>query len=153
MPDEMKSNFQLPPINQIGFVVKDIHKAVEHFTKIGLGPFKIFPDLDVQGFTYNGKPAPHRLRLAFRYGNPQLELIQTLEGESPNTDFLKKNGEGISHFGYTVDMDEFDRILAELAKAGVKPIFQRIEPERSIVYLNADKIGGIMIELTGFKKA
>jgi len=153
MSDENKSSFQLPPIAQIGFVVKDINKAVEHYTKIGLGPFKIFPELDVQGFTYHGKPAPHRLKLAFKFGTPQIELIQTLEGETPNTDFLKKNGEGISHLGFHVDLNDFDEILAELARAGIEPVFHRLNPERPIAYLNTDEIGGAMIELIGVKKA
>jgi catechol 2,3-dioxygenase-like lactoylglutathione lyase family enzyme len=154
MSDEKKSELQqLSRINQIGIVVKDVEKAAEHYTKIGLGPFNIFPKaMDVPGFVYHGKPTSFRARLAFNTGTPQIELIQCGDGEWPNSDFLKKNCEGISHFGYNVDQDDFDKILAELAKAGVKPIFQRIEPNMSVAYLDTDKIGGVMIELIGVKK-
>lgn len=151
MPSEKKSTFQLPPIDHIGLVVKDVDKTAEHYTKIGLGPFHIF-EADVKGFVYQERQASHRLKIASGSGRPRIEMTQVLEGETPNADFLQKKGEGISHLGFHVDAKDFDKVLAELAEAGVEPVFHRLNQGRPIAYLNTDKIGGVMIELIGVKK-
>jgi methylmalonyl-CoA/ethylmalonyl-CoA epimerase len=144
-------NFQLPQISQVGVVVHDVDKTAEYYTKLGIGPFDVL-EVKMDGFTYKGKPAPHKVKFGFSRGTPQIELIESIEGETPNSDFLKERGEGISHFQFKVDMDEYNAILAEWAKEGVEPIFYRNDPETSIAYLNTDRIGGVMIELIGVKE-
>lgn len=148
MSREKRCRMQLSPISQVGLVVKDVDKTVEFYTKIGLGPFDIF-EMQPDGFVHSGKPTPHRVKLGFSRGTPQIELIETIEGETTNSRFLKEKGEGITHFQYRVDLDEYDAILTELAKEGAEPIFYRNKPEMRITYLNTDKIGGVMIELVG----
>ncbi len=143
-----EDTIQLPPIAQVGVVVNSVDKAVKHYTRLGLGPFHVM-DVEVDGFIYKGQPAPHKLRLGLSAGNPQIELIETLEGETPNTDFLKKRGEGVSHYAFNVSLEEYDAILTAWAKKGIRPIFYRNEPERRIAYFNTNKIGGVMTELVG----
>ena len=144
-------NPKLPPISQIGVVVHDIEKAVDFYTRLGLGPFDVL-ELEMDGFIYRDKPTPQKMKLGFSRGTPQIELIETIDGESPNSDFLKKRGEGISHFQFQVDLAEYDAILAIWAEEGVEPIFYRDDPEGRIAYMNTDKTGGVMIELIGTKK-
>ncbi len=139
---------ELPPVAQVGVVVKSVDKAVAHYTRLGLGPFHVM-EVEVEGFTYKGKPAPHKLKLGLSMGNPQIELIETLEGETPNTDFLKKRGEGVSHYGFNVSLEKYEEILAAWAKRGIRPIFYRNEPDRRIAYLNTNRTGGVMTELVG----
>lgn len=146
-----ESKINLPPISQIGIVVHDVDKAVDFYTRLGLGPFDVL-ELEMDGFIYKGKPAPHKMKMGFSRGTPQIELIEAIEGDNPNSDFLKKRGEGISHFQYQVDMDEYEAILSAWAKEGVEPIFYRNDSETSIAYMNTDNVGGVMIELIGIKK-
>lgn len=150
--DESESQevIQLPPIAQVGVVVHDVDKAVAHYTQLGLGPFHVM-EVEVDGFIYRGTVAPHKLKIGLSPGNPQIELIETLEGRTPNTDFLKLRGEGISHYGFNVSMEEYEAILAAWAKRGISPIFYRDEPNRRIAYLNTDRTGGVMTELVGTK--
>lgn len=141
---------ELPPIAQVGVVVNDVDKAVKHYTQLGLGPFNVM-EVEVDGFIYKGKPAPHKLKLGMSTKSPQIELIETLEGETPNTDFLREHGEGVSHYAFNVSLEEYEAILAAWAKRGIQPIFYRDEPDRKIAYLNTDGVGGIMTELVGTK--
>ncbi len=106
-------------------------------------------EVEVDGFIYKGKPAPHKLKLGLSTENPQIELIEALEGETPNTDFLRIRGEGVSQYGFNVSLEEYDAILVAWAKKGIRPIFYRNESNRRIAYLNTDKIGGVMTELVG----
>lgn len=146
-----ESKFQLPPMHHIGLVVKDVDKAVEHYTKIGLGPFQVF-EREFPDFIYQGRPTYLRTKFGFNAGPPRIELLEEREGETPNADFLRKKGEGIVHLGFFVDVNDFEGMLANLKREGFNPVFQRTSAEQPVAYLNTDEIGGVMIELIGEKK-
>jgi 4-hydroxyphenylpyruvate dioxygenase-like putative hemolysin len=102
-------------------------------------------------------------------GSVFIELVQVLEGETPHTEFLREKGEGIQHVAFLVrDLDE---TLNELAKSDVEPVMRYrllldtpadrdVQPaiskrprlELNEVYLNSDKVGGVMIQLMEFKQ-
>ena len=43
MSADQKSSINLPPVEQIGFVVKDIDEATEYYSStFGWGPFQVF---------------------------------------------------------------------------------------------------------------
>ena len=151
MADNQKIEGILPAAAQLGIIVKDIEKAADFYTKLGLGPFHIM-DADVEGFTYKGKDAPHKVRLGYNRSNPHIELVQPVSGDTPNSDFLKEKGEGISHLAFNIDFDEFDNVLAALEKEGVKPIFYRYTDDGKYAYVDADQTGGLMFELMAPKK-
>ncbi len=69
-----ESKFWLPPLSQIGVVVLDVDKTAGYYTKLGLGPFDVL-EIEMGGFIYKGKPAPHKMKLGFSRGTPQIELI------------------------------------------------------------------------------
>ena len=53
-------------VDQIGFVVPDVHKAIDFFkNKLGVPEFLFIEKPELQEETYLGKPAPLRLHLAF----------------------------------------------------------------------------------------
>jgi len=143
---------KLPPVEQIGIVVKDIDKAIDYYSStFGLGPFEI-REVKQDGFTYKGKRGSSRLKLAFAKSGPiEIELIQVLEGETPHTEFLKEKGEGLQHLRFRVD--DLDKTLADLAKVGIHPIYhQRVAPGIAFAYINSDQIGGVMFELFEYKR-
>ena len=149
---EQESRVKLPPVDQIGIVVKDMDKAIEYYQSIfGWGPFSVM-ETELNGFTYRGKTGDCRLKLAMgNSGSMEIELIQVLEGETPHSEFLREKGEGIQHLRCCVD--DLDSILAELAKDGIEPVFHHSFPEMGVAfaYLNSDKIGGVMLELLQIK--
>lgn len=139
---------RLPPVDQIGIVVKDMDRAIEYYgANFGWGPFRV-QEREIKGFTYRGKIGNCRLKMALARSGPiEIELIQVLEGETPHTEFLREKGEGVQHLRCCVD--DLDKMLAELAKEGIEPVFHQSLPQFGVswAYLNSDKVGGVMLEL------
>ena len=141
----------LPPVSQVGIVVRDIEKATEYYTAtFGIGPFSI-REVDMDGVMLRGKPVSTKIKAAFAQSGPlQIEFIQPVEGENIYTEFLASKGEGLHHLGFRVD--DMEGMLAALAKEGIEPVFHRNYGFFAFAYLNTDKIGGVMFELLWSKK-
>ncbi|MFO8010233.1 MAG: VOC family protein [Dehalococcoidia bacterium] len=142
----------LPPVEQLGFVVSDMKTAVEHFRSIlGCGPFTVY-EHELKGVLFKGEPSDCRLRMATAYsGDIEIELIEVLEGETPHTEFLRENGEGLQHVRFRVG--NLEEMLGRFADAGIVPVWQHNFPEYgvSFAYLNTDSVGGVMFELIEIK--
>jgi 4-hydroxyphenylpyruvate dioxygenase-like putative hemolysin len=153
MAEQQEPRVKLPPVQQVGIVVKDMDRAIEYYSSnFGWGPFQV-REVKIEGFTYRGKTGSCRHKVAFAQSGPiQIELIQVLEGETPHTEFLREKGEGLQHLAFRVE--DLDGILAELAKEGITPIFHHsfLNLGIAFAYLNTDKIGGVMFELLEMKK-
>ena len=79
----------LPPIAQIGHVVRDLHATVARYEPL-YGPFW-FMDGSVTGANYRGRIADVVLDIAFgRSGDLEIELIQWKSGESPHREFIER---------------------------------------------------------------
>ena len=136
-------------ISQIGVVVRGLDEAMRHCEALGVGPFEstqgAAPILNRHVY---GKPASdvkNRIGIA-KLGPVEIELVQPFTGKSVQREFLEKHGEGINHLGFLVD-----DIEAETAKLLAKG-FQVISSGKTMaggafVYLDTDKVGGIMFEL------
>ena len=139
---------KLPPMEQIGIVVEDIDRAIEYYSSVfGWGPFEVMDSGSIP-YTLRGQVNKAHLKLAFARSGPlEIELIQVLEGETPHTESLKQRGEGIHHLRFHVD--DLDSMLVELAKDGIKPVWEHKFPQLGIsfAYLDSDQIGGVMFEL------
>jgi methylmalonyl-CoA/ethylmalonyl-CoA epimerase len=138
---------RLPPVEQIGIVVRDVDQAVEYFTfTFGWGPFKV-REGEQKGFTYDGRTGDCRLKTACaRSGNVEIELIQVLEGETPHSDFLRRHGEGMQHLRFRVD--DCDATIAALAEAGVEALWsQKFPGIAAFAYMKTDKTSGMTVEL------
>lgn len=152
MSAQQRPRVNLPPLEHVGIVVKDMDRAIEYYSStFGLGPFEV-QEREAKGVTYKGQIGSFRLKLAFAQSGPiNIELIQVLQGETPHTEFLREKGEGIQHLGFRVD--DLEGMLVELAKEGIEPVFHRMSPPIAFAYLNTDKIGGVMFELLEVKDA
>ena len=150
MEEKGKGKVVLPPVSQVGIIVKDMEKTVEFCSStFGIGPFKT-REVNLEGVMFRGKPTTVKQKIAFaQAGQVQIELIQPLEGESPHTEFLRDKEEGPNHLGFLVD--DIDKKLTWLAEQGIKPIFSGNPPGVTFAYLNSDKIGGVIIELIQWK--
>ena len=148
MANQKEPRVKLPPVSQIGIVVRDMDKAIEYYSStFGWGPFKV-SDVEVEDIIFRGSAVRSRTRLGFTSIGPiTIELIQVLEGETLHTEFLREKGEGIQHLRFEVD--DLDSALCELAQDGIHPVFHQELPEfgLSFAYLDTDRIGGVMFEL------
>ena len=137
-------------VYHVGVVVKDIDKAVEYYQALGIGPFE--PSKTAHLITDRkvyGKPADdvkNKARLAQMMGQLYLELVQPVEGEAIQKEFLKTKGEGINHLGFFVD--DIDKETAKLVEKGFKIISSvRYTGGGGAFYFDTDKVGGVLFEL------
>jgi hypothetical protein len=124
MADE-KTHADDPILDQIGIVVKDLHRTVETLNRLlGVGPFKVL-EWPIEGVdpqaTYYGSPGSYRLLLGFASsGGMNIELIEPLEGENIYSDFLKNHGPGLHHL--RLNVPDFEARAAAWEQAGIKKI-------------------------------
>jgi methylmalonyl-CoA/ethylmalonyl-CoA epimerase len=137
----------LPPVHQIGLVVRDLEKtAAFYHATFGLGPFSIVPEMRFDGVILRGRPTDSKVKLGFAdSGHVQIELIQPLEGENIYTEFLQAGNEGLHHLGFEVD--NFEGMLAKFRRRGIEPLFWKNFGSMAFAYMDTGKIGGVMVEL------
>ncbi len=147
-----ESPLSLPPLSQVGIVVRDIDRtAAFYHSTFGIGPFGIIPEVKFEGALLRGRPATISIKVAFAQSGPvQIELIQPLEGESIYTEFLASKGEGLHHLGFEVD--DFHAWLAHFKSKGIEPVFWHDMGWMAFAYLGTDSVGGVIIELLWYQK-
>ena len=109
-------------IDQVCFVVEDLEKAIETWSPIYDGEWRVYtytPE-NVHNLLYRGKPGTFRLRLALAGSSPQIELIQPLEGPSIYHDWIDVHGYGLHHFGFFVP--DVAESIREFEAAGIPNI-------------------------------
>jgi catechol 2,3-dioxygenase-like lactoylglutathione lyase family enzyme len=107
------------PVRQNGYVVRDIEKALHHWTTVlGVGPFFYFERAPITEFTYRGQSSPIDVSIALgNSGDLQIELIQQRnDAPSMYRDFLAAGREGLQHVAYWTN--DFEADLARCLAAG-----------------------------------
>jgi hypothetical protein len=112
----------LPPLVQIGFVVRDLEAAMAQYERL-YAPWSRF-DGSVPGATYRGRTADVKLDIAIGHsGTLEIELIQWCSGESPHREFIERGREGMHHVQYRVE--DADAWIGRLAALGYQPIWYK----------------------------
>ena len=108
-------------IHHIGVVVEDMNRAVDYYSKFGLGPFRI-TEISRSSESTKSEPSKYKLKLAFAkmIGSMAMELIQVVDGNPSYRKFLEKHGEGMHHLAFIVD--DADAETDKWAKQGIKII-------------------------------
>jgi 4-hydroxyphenylpyruvate dioxygenase-like putative hemolysin len=150
--NELTAKLSLPPVSQIGVVVREVEKAVSYFSSVfGICPFTVYEWAPDKHWVME-EPSYLKLRMGkAMWGNIELELIQPLEGKSLHIDFLETYGEGLHHLGFNVpNYDEvFERFLCE----GFKPLMRAesyvatYDGHLKACYFDTRQIGGIIFEI------
>ena len=146
MASDAAARFDLGEIDQVGYVVSDLEKAVPRFEALFGECTRM--DSDTPGTTFRGKPSDVKLKLAFfRSGPLEIELIQPVSGAGPHQEFLDAGGEGAHHVRFRVS--DLDAKLPELNAAGYETVwYHRFTPEIAWAYLQSPKSeGGGVFEL------
>ena len=123
----------LPPIDQVGFVVKSLDEAERRYGAL-FGPFTRI-DGSVAGANFRGRVCDVQLEILFgRSGDVEIEFIEWRGGESPHSEFIQAGREGLHHLRYRVD--DADRWIERLASIGYEPIwYKKLSPEIVFGYL------------------
>ncbi len=91
----------LGELKQLGFVSRNLPKAIREMRAAGVGPWKTytFDETTVVDRTYMGSPADHAHKIALaEMPGMTWEIIEPLRGDNIYTDFLNEHGEGLHHF-------------------------------------------------------
>ncbi len=132
----------LPQPDQIGFVVKDLNRAIALYEPL-FGPFTV-PDFSGQTASYRGaEPTPFELKFAFgRAGDIEIELIEWIEGATPHRDFIQRGGEGMHHLRYRID--DLDVWLGRVRGLGYEEVWSA-RPAPGIGYAYCERAGDPLV--------
>lgn len=96
--------------------------------------------------TLRGRPANFRMKVALALlGNMELELVQPLQGESLNAEFLQSHGDGLHHVASFVT--NIAESIARLNDLGFKVVQSGKRPSAEFAYLQNPEESSIIIEL------
>ena len=136
-------------IAQLGYVVRDIDKALDHWVNVmGVGPFYYAKRFVIETFSYRGKDLKVPFAVAIANSGPlQIELIQPLD-DTPSmwNDFLSAGNEGLHHVAFWTT--DFDSVLNRALNAGYKIGQQGLISGGRFAYFDAEAHGGTVIELS-----
>ena len=149
MTQQLAGKVNLPPLSQVGMIVKDLDKVMQFYSStFGIGPWVVkegeYRELKVRDKTYSCKT-----KVAWaKFGPIELELFQVREGRSLHSEFLDKGREGVHHFGFIVTKEERDQIIVELAQIGINVVQAAKRPNVRYAFLDTEKqAGGVFFEL------
>ena len=145
-----KNETEKPPFSkayQVGVVVREMDKAIEFYQSLGIGPFIEGPSAIAIDRKVYGKPADVKVRGAIaQMGRIEFELLQPVEGESIQREFLNSRGEGFIHINSHTD--NIEKQKDELAKKGFDVIMNGTNPDGgSFAYFDTREVGGVILEL------
>ncbi len=124
MADSGSPIIQVETMAQVCMIVDDLEKTMQNYRDmLGIGSWTVFDfDDSMYGkFTYHGKPAKFKIRVALgKVGPLEFELIQPKEGKTFWSDFLKDHGQGIHHL--LVRVDEPADVIQDFEKRGFHSI-------------------------------
>ncbi|MBI2831718.1 MAG: VOC family protein [Chloroflexi bacterium] len=131
----------------VAVIVRDLERAIAFYQSLGIGPFEPTAATGVTDRKVYGKPSNAKLKgVRTQLGPVELLLVQPIEGESVQKEFLDTKGEGISKLGFEVD--NLDREVAEMEKKGFKVISSgRFPNGGGFAYLDTRKVGGVILAL------
>ena len=134
-PDALE-DLGLPPIDQVGFVVRSIDEAKRRYGAL-FGPWTEM-DGSVESATYRGREADAQLRILFGHsGDLEMEFIEWQGGESPHSEFIQAGREGLHHLRYRVD--DTDAWIEKMGSVGYQPIwYKKLTDDIVFAYLERE---------------
>jgi methylmalonyl-CoA/ethylmalonyl-CoA epimerase len=135
-------------LDHLAIVVKDIHKAVDFYSKaFGLEFEEVAEHQLPADVITRGKPTPYTMRVSFAQMGPmRLELVQVVEGDCLYTEFLQEHGEGVHHLGYEVA--DIEKEIANAEEQGLEMICHlKIVGIMAFAHFDPGKTNGARIEL------
>jgi catechol 2,3-dioxygenase-like lactoylglutathione lyase family enzyme len=120
MTEDIRQVLDLPPCDQVGFVVRDMEAALALYEPL-FGPFSTM-DPGPMTYNYRGQQEECDMRLAFgKSGELEIEIIQWVRGGCPHKEFLDAGREGMHHLRFRVD--DLDASVAGAEALGYESIW------------------------------
>lgn len=138
-------------IAQNGYVVNDIHAAMDHWVNVlGVGPWFLFEKIKFDYFKHRGQTSDLEMSVAMaNSGGIQIELIQqTNDAPSMYKEFKEAGGEGLQHVAYWTT--EY-KALCDLALSRGYTIGQEGQvggPTGGFTYFDTELHPGTVIEIS-----
>lgn len=128
---------QLPNIDQVGFVVRDVAQAMRDYEPL-FGEFTLWEPTAIRDADFRGRSADCTLHIAVTLnGDTEIELIQWLDGDSPHGEAAQAGRFGMHHVRYRVD--DMAAALAEAGRLGYQPIwYKEWDASTRFAYLERD---------------
>lgn len=102
MRENIRSQLNLPDLDQVGFVVRNLESALALYEPL-FGPFSTMAPGPMT-YNYRGVQEECNMRLAFgKSGDVEIELIEWVSGGCPHKEFLDAGREGMHHLRFIVD--------------------------------------------------
>ena len=142
--DAEKSPFS--ELHHVTIVVRDMEKALRHYSSLGIGPFESYPPMrEYVKINVPDESAFYNLTIRVaRIGPVSLQLVQPHEGKSIYKEFLEKRGEGVFHMGFVVD--DIEKEEQKLKETGLKVISSGRRADGSgFAYFDTAEIGGVTL--------
>jgi methylmalonyl-CoA/ethylmalonyl-CoA epimerase len=150
--DKLKVKLGLPPVNQIGVVVKDMNKAIEYYSSLfGIGTFTVYEFVPEKHWFMEEASYLKILMGKAQWGDIEWELLQPIEGKSLHKEFLETNGEGLHHLGFNIR--NYDEMFDKFLEAGFKPVMRAesyVETYKGFLkacYFDTRRVGGVLFEI------
>lgn len=122
MTDKIREILDLPQMDQVGFVVRDMEASIAFYEPM-FGPFSMM-DPGPMTYEYRGVEEECDMRLAFgKSGEVEIELIQWVRGGCPHKEFIDAGREGMHHLRFRID--DLDAKVAEAEVIGYKAIWRK----------------------------
>ena len=132
-PHKDLASLGLPPIDQVGFVVRNLKEAATQYGPL-FGPFTQI-DGSVEQAIFRGRKENVKLDILFGHsGELEIEFIQWREGNSPHREFIESGREGMHHLRTRVA--NADHWIEELVQIGYEPFwYKAFSPQITFAYL------------------
>lgn len=137
---------------QLGIVVRDLEKGIDHWKALGAPEFSIF-ELSSSKKTcgevkLRGKPHMVEARIAAaEVDGTQIELIQPMDEHSLYYEHLQECGEGIHHLGIDTSDKPFPEVKEYFQKKYGDPIFEGVGAKFLFAYFDCREELGTIIEI------
>lgn len=130
---EADAQLELPPCEQVGFVVRDMEKALALYEPL-FGSFKRL-DPGPMSYDFRGEQAEVDLQIAFGLsGELEIELIAVNSGRSPHQEFLDAGREGMHHLRFRVP--KLEAKVEEAQALGYQTVWgKRFSEDMAVAYL------------------
>ena len=136
MDKSLQHQLNLPPMDQVGFVVHDLAAAIAQYDAL-FGPFEVHEYGSFE-YDYRGRQEECELQIAYgSSGDIQIELIQWVAGGCPHKEFLDRGLQGMHHLRFQVN--NLDQMLERAKPLGYLPIWQtRFGAGLAVAYLERE---------------
>ncbi len=133
MPEDIRRQLDLPDLDQVGFVVRNLEQALALYEPL-FGPFSTL-DPGPMTYDYRGVQEECNMRIAFgKSGDIEIELIEWVSGGCPHKEFLDAGREGMHHLRFIVD--ELETSIAAAQAVGYKAFWsKRYREGMAVAYL------------------